>query len=579
MHYKFKNHVLVGSLFFSLIFISCSHQKVQDGYDSYKTAFKNGQRCGDSIDDLPSQSEQESWSEGSGKKVKDVFMSCLKSYMTLESHAQSLEFFKEAFKELDIKAEKISLGPKSHLVAHLDSADPKAKTVILFHPTNLINGQLVSQEGAPTRYMWGQKKIDVRSMGILQIFSMAFAKLKKAPLKKNLIFIAANHGNLEKILTNYPNAEVVLNEGGYSFEKHHKKIFLLGTEQKGGAWLRLTHKNPGLLMSHLDQLMAVFLPHEPRDFKGPSPCQLISFSTFDQKVNVVPYKVDLELDCKNLNELQVGKAFSHQNVSFLGKKVGDRYYVSIELSYTQQEKLGEISALQVAAQGLQRLSIIPYRDWSFEEPGFYSHQRTPASEDFAKKLKEVYSTQSAWGDLLWEFAARREWASMQRYVPPDKKGGPERLFRTTCHWTGFDYNAGRAEAYVDCRLLHTGVVNGSQAQYFANQLQKNSKDPNLNIQVVKGWNYIKSDNKSSIVNIIKQEVKKNYPKAFISSWITPASLGATYQVSTNKKIPSYGVYPVLMEDFLEKQNEDYFPESQAYKANKIYSGIVSRLVQ
>ena len=81
-----------------------------------------------------------------------------------------------------------------------------------------------------------------------------------------------------------------------------------------------------------------------------------------------------------------------------------------------------ISALQVAAQGLQKLSIIPFRDWSFEEPGFYKHQRTPASADFAKKLKEVYSTQSAWGDLLWEFSARKEWSSMKTYMPKDKKG-------------------------------------------------------------------------------------------------------------------------------------------------------------
>lgn len=573
----FYTHVRAILLTSLAILISCAHQEEKDGYQNYQASHDGGLQCGKLMSRLPSDSDKGSWDPTNESKVKTTFLSCLNQYMTLNTHAQSLEFFQNAFAKIGIDAEKISYGVESHLIASLPAATNDAKSVILFHPTDLVNGQMVSQEGKPVRYLWGQKKVDVKSVGILQLFSMALVNARDVDRKKNLIFIAANHSRFDQILKDFPQAEVVLNEGGYGFEKNNRKVFLLGTEQKGGAWLKLTHKNPARLMSHLDQLMAVFMPHEPRDYSGSGGCRLRSFSTRNQTVNKVPDRVDLEVDCKNMQASEVGRAFKNDNISFNGRQNGERFYISIEQSHLDQRKLGEVSPLQVAAFGLQQLSVIPFRDWSFEQPKFYKHQRTPASLDFAKKLKNVYSTQSAWGDLLWEFSGRKEWSSMKRVLATDKKGGPEGLFRTTCHWTGFEYVGGKAQAYIDCRLMHTGSVRGSQSKYFVSQLKKNAKDPHLGIQLVKGWDYTKSSQESETVSIIKNELQRNYPDAYISSWVAPTSLGMSGKAA--RKIPSYGFQPVLTQDFLEQRKKDVFPPSQAFVANKIYSGIVSRLVE
>ena len=132
--------------------------------------------------------------------------------------------------------------------------------------------------------------------------------------------------------------------------------------------------------------------------------------------------------------------------------------MSLELSYPKENHLGKISALQVAAQGLQKLSIIPYRDWSFEEPAFYKHVRTPASVSFVKTVKDVYPQHSEWGDLLWELDGSGEWSQVRRDITPDKRDGPEKLFRTACHWTSFEFKTTGAEASIDCRLIHTGFM-------------------------------------------------------------------------------------------------------------------------
>ena len=43
-----------------------------------------------------------------------------------------------------------------------------------------------------------------------------------------------------------------------------------------------------------------------------------------------------------------------------------------------------------------------------------------------------------------------------------------------------------------------------------------------------------------------------------------------------KRIPTYGFYPVIKEDFLEAQQEKTFPAQQIFTANKIYSGTIHR---
>jgi len=281
-----------------------------------------------------------------------------------------------------------------------------------------------------------------------------------------------------------------------------------------------------------------------------------------------------------MSEMTIGKAFVHPDVSITGKKDGSIYKISLELSYPKENQLGKISALQIAAQGLQKLSIIPYRDWSFEEPKFYKHMRTPASVSFVKTVKDVYSQQSAWGDLLWELDSSGEWSQVQQGITPDKHDGPEKMFRTSCHWTGFESNESSAEAFVDCRLIHTGFVKNNtepQAQLFLKQILAKGKDPKLKVELLRGWNFLASDTQSPFVKIMQEEIKKEYPSAQTSTWLSPASL--VVEGAESRKIPAYGFYPVIKEDFLETKQEKSFPIQQIFSANKIYSGVIHRFVQ
>jgi hypothetical protein len=558
-----------------LVAVSCATDIVKkDGFDRFQTASSSGYECGRLLRKLPKQ-EGITWGESSRQAVEFAFTTCLRNYTSTDTHASSLEFFKAVFKEMGLVYEEVGLANSARLITYFEK-NPKKPSVLIVHSTDVANSQMVGLEGDSTA-MWGQQKNDVKSIGAMQLMALAFASKSKNPSNKNIVFLATENGQTKEALKMFPSVQMILNEGGYGFHKHNKNVFLIGAEQKGGAWLKFKHKSATRLLSHLDQLMAVFLPHEPQDFKDPGKCQIKTFHTAEQTINTIPYKVDLELRCKGLSELAVGKAFVHQDVSIIGKRDQNNYSVALELSYPKENSMGKISALQIAAQGLQKLSVIPYRDWSFEEPQFYKHMRTPTSVNFVKTVKNVYSQQSAWGDLLWELDASGEWSQVRRGIAPDKRDGPEKMFRTSCHWTGFEATENSAEAFVDCRLIHTGFmknINESHAQVFLKQLKTKARDPHLQIEMVRGWNYLASDTQSPYVKIMKEEIQKEYPSSQTGTWLSPVSL--VIDSEENRKLPTYGFYPVIKEDFLETQQEKTFPQQQIFSANKIYSGTLHR---
>lgn len=567
---------LISVLIALMSLISCSTVP-DDTFGRFQMASTKGEDCGRLIKNIPSASD-EVWSLDDKQKIETVFSSCLKNYLLSETHSTSLQFFQGAFKAMGMESRIETVNNNSHLIAEVAAVQHEAASVLMINPTDLYNSQLVSSS-SQQKSIWGQKRQDVKAIGLLQLFAMAYAHKHKNKLNKNLVFISTETGQVDSALANVKNAEIILNEGGFGFEKQNKTVFLIGSEQKGGAWLKVKHENPGRLLSHLDQLMAVFLPHEPQDFKEPGKCRLTSFTTEEQKINSIPYKVDIELNCKGVSDLIVGQAFAHRDVSFMGKNIDGTYFISLEVSHPEDHKLGELSALQVAAQGLQKLSIIPYRDWSFEEPKFYKHARTPASVAFAKTVKNVLPSSSPWSNLLWELDSSGEWSQTFSQMATDKKNGVEKLFRTSCHWTGLTVNGSGAEAFVDCRLVHTGLnaenSSAPQADNFVKYLKSQAKDPHLSIELMRGWNYSASDTTHPAFEIIKQEVLKVHPKASVSPWMAPVSLSLE---SVTQKVPSYGFYPLVQSDFIDGDNTASFPLDQMFSANQIYSNTVSRLI-
>ncbi|MCC6138899.1 MAG: hypothetical protein IT287_09710 [Bdellovibrionaceae bacterium] len=562
----------------SLFLLNCTGLNQKDGYTRFQEAAGSGQSCGKLLKKLPVQKNSQTWSQAQQQSVEYAYNECLLGYRDLATHAAAIEFVKTVFRELDVNFKEATEKGSVSLVGSLETKSDK-ETVMMVHATEMNNAQMVNQGGEKLNSLWGQSSTSSRALGVLQMMAMAYA-IKKTPdeRKYNLALAVTEQGQWKGIAADFKKINIVLNEGGHAFSKQNKNMFLIGSEQKGGAWLKIRHKAPTRLLSHLDNLLAVFMPHEPRDFSGPSKCQLLSMNTVDQKINVVPNKVEIALKCKGVPTVNLGQAFSHQNVSIEARAEGTIYKFTIEIAHPKENKYGQLSALQIAAQGLQKLSIIPFRDWSFEEPKFYGHQRTPASIGFVNKAKDVYPQQSDWGGLLWDLDGASEWSEVSSEITPDKKDGPEKLFRTTCSWTGFYADQEGAEALVDCRLARqasrAGVSEDQDAKDFIAAIKARAKDPSLNIEIVKGWNSISSESSHKFIGFAKDQIKKIYPSSETTTWMSPSG---TVLYSDKSKIPTYGFNPILRDDILEV-NDKNISQDQIFTANQIYSGAIARLL-
>jgi hypothetical protein len=562
----------------SAFLFSCAHSGPKDSFTRFKEATSDGKDCGNHLSKLTVKKDTSTWSSAQQQGVEYAYNLCLQSYKELNTHASAIEFVKGVFTELGITHHETMEKGSVSLVGSLDPKGTK-ETVMMVHATDMGNAQLINQ-GEKLNSLWGQTSNSSRSLGVLQMMAMAFAiKQPSSDRAYNLALVVSEQGQWKNIATDFRKINVVLNEGGHAFSKQNKNMFLIGSEQKGGAWLRIKHKAPNRLLSHLDGLMAVFMPHEPRDFNEPSKCQLLSATTAEQKVNVIPNRVDIALKCRGVSAMTVGQAFSHPNIAINGRSEGAIYRFSLELAHPKENKYGQISALQIAAQGLQKLGIIPFRDWSFEEPKFYGHQRTPASVDFVSKAKSVYPQQSDWGDLLWDLDGAGEWSKTNADLTPDKRDGPEKLFRTSCTWTGFHADQEGAEALVDCRLARPHarqqLGDDTDAQEFAKILRDRAKDPSLEIEVIKGWNSISSENTHRFVQFAKDQIRKIYPSSETTTWVSPS---ATIVYSGNLAVPTYGFNPILRDDILESNAEKNITADQVFTANQIYSGAVLSLL-
>lgn len=560
----------------SLFLFSCvSSQK--DGYTRFKEAANSGQSCGKVLKKLPFSKDSQTWTAAQQQSVEFAYNTCLMAYRDLATHASSIEFVKTVFQELGLPFKESTEKGSVSLVGSLEPASDK-ETVMMVHATEMNSAQMINH-GEKINSLWGQTSSSSRALGVLQMMALAFAQKQPASEHKyNLALAVTEQGQWKSVASDFKKINIVLNEGGHAFSKQNKNMFLIGSEQKGGAWLRVRHKSPDRLLNHLDTLLAVFMPHEPRDFNGPSKCQMVSLNTIDQKINVIPNHVELTVKCKGVSTTALGQAFSHSNVSIQIRPDGNMYKITLEIAHPKENKYGQISALQLAAQGLQKLSIIPFRDWSFEEPKFYGHQRTPASIGFVNKAKNVYPQQSDWGGLLWDLDGNDQWSDVASEIGADKKDGPEKLFRTSCSWTGFHADLEGAEALVDCRLARSSSRNGVSEDQDAKDLiasiKARAKDPSLDIELMKGWNSVASESNHKFIDFAKDQIKKIYPSSETTTWMSPS---ATVVYSDKSKIPTYGFNPIIRDDILEI-NDKTISQDQIFTANQIYSGAISKLL-
>ncbi|MBC7230571.1 MAG: M20/M25/M40 family metallo-hydrolase [Actinobacteria bacterium] len=129
---------------------------------------------------------------------------------------------------------------------HIDvvPADPESWS---FHP---FSGEIADG------FVWGRGALDMKGMGIMELFAFIAAARENLPLKRDLVFLAVadeeagGYSGARALLEAYPEelaAGVVINEGGYATMDlvPGRPFFLVASAEKYGFWLHLLRRGVG----------------------------------------------------------------------------------------------------------------------------------------------------------------------------------------------------------------------------------------------------------------------------------------------------------------------------------------------
>lgn len=600
------------------------------------TTENEADHCAGLILDLAPTTEP-TWSHASQPRLEDAFASCLASYIRIPTvnppgnEELAVVFLKRILDRLGFENKTLNLNGRSGLVAYLRAEGvTKPKKVLLYHHMDVMpvfsdlwarsdlpfSGSIEAFPGNPEgpKYIWGRGALDMKSIGLMQLFAMAFVKINHIHLQKTLVLLASPDeergalgakGMLHEMLaggqlSDLTDADVLLNEGGYGVNRAGKSIVLIATEEKGGAWLRFSHSDVRTLLPLLNQELMLFENGESLGFQKEAKCRLVNFETPGQEPNLIPALAKLFISCEGvLTSANVEDAFrlpfrSRQDLQIhVNEPTAKNFSIVISLGTSGHGSLGALSALQVAARGLQNLSALPLANGKQKRPAYFQYYRTPAVEGFIEGLKQVYPITSKTGAML-RAADMFSWiAGVEQFFLKQTAASvySERLFRSSCSWTGFTLVANKApEAIVDCRLIHTAMGKNApllQANFFIEQIKQAAHDEKLSIALINGWNFTSSAGFASAFQAMENAVKREQPKAVVTPWLSPAgSDNARFRAPQTvgaavDAIPSFGFFPINAGELTSTihGNDERFPMSEVFGGNKIYTSAVINLAQ
>ena len=570
---------------------------------------------------LRSASQSDSSAANAAEQV--AFKVCLSEYIALRTinppghETEGIGFLRDAFRALGLPTREWSANGRPSFAAILPATDGDGRGgAILYHHIDVVpvfENQWTHPQDAFSGaehdgYIWGRGAIDMKSTGVLQMLAIAKLQASGARRTKSIYFLAAADEEVGAtgaisslremqdggLLADASSADVVLNEGGYGVQRAGKDVFLIGTEEKGGAWLQAQHADAHELLERLDRTFA--LAEKPGPIRARTPvsdCRLATFETPGEQINVLPSLIKFSLACPPAARGQlraIQAAFDDPYVrrmqaSAYVTPAADGFAVSVELKSAGHGALGGDSALTVAARALQNIGLI-HAERPIAPP-FYRYISTPAVRDLVRNVLDLYVPKWIAG-LFQTLAGDRQIAlrEMGRAIYS------ERLFRTACSWTGLTIRDGApASALIDCRLLHSaeypeGVV--WQPDAFIDELRARAGDAGLSISLVKGWNYARSPADSRGFQALRDSILAENPRAVISSFLTPTGSDNAYfrsprsAESSVAPIASYGFLPTVLGEGLTKTihgSDERFPTAQIAPSLRIYSDVVSRLAR
>jgi acetylornithine deacetylase/succinyl-diaminopimelate desuccinylase-like protein len=582
--------------------------------------------CSDAVEQIPAQLD-----DGAQQAVEHAFTLCLSNYIKIDTSNppgkifDAVRFWELIFQSLGMEGKRIGIPGREGQVYNsmnflgtlrapflvsraYDSNNPpedlkRRPSIVVTHhmdtvpffPEQWSDPSLPLSGLVKDGHVWGRGAIDMKPMGVVQMLSMAILKKSGAKIEKDIHFLAVadeesgalgavgamqemrKGGALEELL----GAQVILNEGGFGLQRSKKKLFFIATEEKGGAWMNLQHADPVALVRHMWDLRLV----ETRMGRGNllNDCQLLSFSTDQAQVNVVPSSVKFALQCEHVmstgNSSSVRRAFEQA----LGKAKGQieiqqrvlsrkltHYEIQLQTASSGHGSLGARSALQVAMEGLGSLGVFRSslckgkgcNRSRADKPKFFDFVLTWATRDTIEKLAEAEGFSKGTSRTVATLAEKYRWLRNIGIRLIIHATGFENMFRTMCTWTAFEYNANGVEggrpgdqvdrfdgsrqgmdtskALMDCRLLHTGRdvtqsrdadIQMSQSNLFQAQLTEFFKDNGLWVRQTMGWNFTASPRNHAAYRILEEETIKGFggdEKVVASPFLFPAGTDNTW---------------------------------------------------
>ena len=482
------------------------------------------------------------------------------------------------------------------LVNHMDVVDVHPEQ--WERPEFAFGGIIAGSQREPEKdFIWGRGALDMKGIAITQLISMWLLKQSNVKLSRDIHFLAVADeeqsgsgaiGTMQamregRALHALSNTSLILNEGGggmKSLPSDKWNLFLIAVEEKGGAWLSLKNNSYESLISNLSQSQILDLNSylDKRVLKRIGPkktikaktkkkvikitghdCKVIEVITPKPKVNVVTSKVLAKFECREgfqgarLFENVFAKNFD--TVSVNAKQNENIIDVTIQTNSSSHGSVGlNESALSALVLGTHYLDIIDLRKYKRVKP-YFKYYQTKATKDFLKELSR--------SNFFLRIARGIDFIpAIRKLVLKTVEGefGVDGLFRTTCQFSALNFSKSKAEALVDCRLLHTAIKypkSKVHAEDFKAELIKTIKDENLNIEILDGWNVSQSTTKSrdykTIVKTLKSYSKKENKKIMAVPYLFPAGTDSTWfrnpfsaNIKGVKAIPSYGFFPAYI---------------------------------
>lgn len=621
-----ENFILTFIIFFSAFSIYLSRPAHVERKIS--SVAISGKECGKAILNIQTGGKKvEEFSSELSQAIIDAFKVCLGSYIQIktispEGHEEkAVEFLEDVFAELAIPYKRFyvdsvtGIGPekRANLIATLPadrsnvydwSKKQEHKSIILLNHMDVVDA-IESQWEDPAlawsgkvapslkesneEFIWGRGALDMKGIGITQLINIWLLKQMDTKLKRDIHFLAVADeeaggagaiGAIQKMdegeeLHALSSTSLVLNEGGGGIKDTPSTgwdLFLLATEEKGGAWLKLTQKDPIQMLKDLykSKLMLIddrITKRDPR-IRGHE-CKIQKIVTPKAKVNVVASKVILEFECKEgfQTKFLFESVFKHNFKSVKTNAVqnGRTTVLTIETLSSSHGSMGiNESAIDAMIMGLYHLDILDIRKKK-KWPSYFGYVKTAATQSLINGLRK--------SNFLLNVISRLSWIPFFRNLilsEVESSFGLDGLFRTTCQFSAMNYNkdsSGQAQALVDCRLLHTAISDKDSKDHpadFIEQLKQKIKNPELQIDLISGWNVSQSPVRNQdfkmiqkTLNAIARKSKGKKAKSVASAYLFPAGTDSTwfrnpYSAGMDhlESMPSYGFFPMYMTEEL-----------------------------